>query len=67
MKWRILKLCGERGWTIRQLADAADIPLTTIESILYGYSKNPGILTCMKIARALGVSVEELVNEQQST
>ena len=40
---RLILLCGERGWTVNHLANVSGVSTSTVKSILYGNSKNPGI------------------------
>ncbi len=46
-----------------KLARLADISYNTIVKIETGSTPNPGIKTISKIARALGVMVDELISE----
>lgn len=56
---RITVLCGWRGWTIHKLATESGVSPSTIKSILYGKSKNPGIVTIKILCDGLGISLEE--------
>lgn len=56
---RLVELCGQRGWTIHKLATEAAVPPSTVKSILYGNSKNPGIVTIKMLCDGLGISLEE--------
>jgi len=47
-----------------KLARLADISYNTIVKIETGSTPNPGIKTISKIAKALGVTVDELINEE---
>ena len=46
-----------------KLARLADISYNTIVKTETGSTPNPGIKTIPKIAKALGVTVDELINE----
>ncbi len=59
VKYRIIELCGKKNMTVNKLANHAGIPPSTLKSILYGNSKNPGIVTLKMIFDGLGVSVKE--------
>ncbi len=59
VKNRILQLCGERDFTINHLAMEAAVPPSTVKSILYGNSLNPGIVTIKMLCDGLGVSLTE--------
>ncbi|CCY83105.1 UNVERIFIED_ORG: transcriptional regulator [Lacrimispora saccharolytica] len=56
---RIRMLCRVKKISIYELAIRADIPLSTLRSILGGRSKNPGIETINKIVRGLGLEFRE--------
>jgi len=56
---RLVVLCGQRGWTINKLADLSAVPPSTVKSILYGRSKNPGIVTLKMLCDGLDISLEE--------
>ena len=42
---RIEQLCAERGITINGLANLSGVHPSTVKSIIYGASKNPGVAT----------------------
>lgn len=56
---RLVALCGEKGWTIHKLAMVSAVPPSTIKSILYGNSRNPGIVTIKMLCDGLEMSLEE--------
>lgn len=47
--------------SIRDIADAADIPMATLNSILYGSCKDCHMRTVIALAKGLGISVDELM------
>lgn len=47
--------------TLAEVAEAADIPFSTLRAFLYGDSKDCHLSTAVKLARVLCVSVDELV------
>ncbi len=59
VKNRILQLCGEKDFTINHLAMEAAVPPSTLKSILYGNSLNPGIVTIKMLCDGLGISLTE--------
>ena len=59
---RIQYLCKRRNISINQLASMGGIPHSSLDNIMNGRSKNPGIKTIMKIANALSVTPAELIN-----
>lgn len=56
---RLLALCGERDISIRKLTTISAIPPSTLKNILYGRSKNPGIVTIKKLCDGLGITLGE--------
>lgn len=56
----IKKIRKKTGLTHDRLARKADIPYTTLTKLESNVVKKPSIQTVAKIAKTLGVSVEEL-------
>lgn len=54
---------NERNWSNQQLADAANLPVDTVNKILAGITRNPNTDTLMRIAAALDCSLGELLGE----
>ncbi len=50
--------------TIKALSEEANIPFATLNGLLYGDSKDCKLSTAIALARALGVSIDELVGAQ---
>lgn len=59
IKFRILRLCEERGLTINALATVSALPPSSVKNILYGKSQNPKILTIKMICDGLGITLVE--------
>ena len=57
VKKRFGELCYERGINFCQLATLSGVPYTTVKSIFYGQSNNPGISTIKKLCDGLNISV----------
>ncbi|HEC92651.1 MAG TPA: XRE family transcriptional regulator [Candidatus Atribacteria bacterium] len=55
------KLRQKKGWSQEKLAREADISYNTLIKIERGRIKNPKLETLIKLAKALGVSIDELV------
>ena len=60
---RILDLCKERDITPNKLGTISGVEPSTITSIFYGKSKNPGIVTIKSICDGLGITVFEFFND----
>ena len=56
---RIIELCDERGITINAIANISAIPPSTIKNIIYGVSKNPGVVTIKMICDGFDISLAE--------
>lgn len=50
----------ESNMTIREIAKKAQIPFTTVNSIIQGYSKNPSLENMVKISIAMEIKLEDL-------
>lgn len=61
-KLRIEELCAEQNINFCRLATISGIPYTTIKSIIYNQSKNPGITTIKKICDGLNISITDFFN-----
>lgn len=59
VKNRILFLCEEKNITINKLAYESAVAPSTIKNILYGKSKNPGIVTLKMLCDGMGISLTE--------
>ena len=62
VKNRILRLCSEKNMTIYKLSVESAIPHSTLKSILYGNSQNPGIVTIKMLCDGLGISLTDFFN-----
>lgn len=58
----LAKLRKEKGFTQEGLARKADISFHTLVKIESGGIKNPRIETVKKLAKALGVNLDDLVS-----
>lgn len=54
-------LRSENGWSVRVLADKADVSYDTLQNFLKGKSKDCHLSTVVRLAKAFGVSIDELV------
>jgi transcriptional regulator with XRE-family HTH domain len=59
----IKKLRKEKGISQDKLSKLADLSLNTIVNIENGNNPNPTIETLQKIAKALGISIDELLKK----
>jgi len=59
----IKKLREEKGVSQDRLSKLADISINTVVKIELDQSPNPTLETIQKLAKALGVSLDDLVNK----
>lgn len=57
----IKKIRAEKGYSLERVARLADLSLNTIVKVESGVNQNPTIETLQKIAKALDVSIEDLL------
>lgn len=57
-------MCSENNLTINALATKAGMPRTTLKNIVYGTSKNTGIVTIKLVCDALGISIKDFFDNE---
>ena len=57
VKNRILQLLGQKGMPIHKLATESAVAPSSIKNILYGKSRNPGIVTIKMLCDGLGITL----------
>ncbi len=62
VKKRFGELCNERGISFCKLATISGVPYTTVKSILYNQSRNPGRATIKKLCDGLNISIIDFFN-----
>lgn len=62
---RLVVLIHRRQTSIGKLAQAAHVPLSTVQKIAAGKSVNPGAWTIARLARILGVSVDYVLGLEE--
>lgn len=60
----IFNLMKSQNVTLQTLADEADIPISTLKTLLYGNAKDCHISTAIKLSKVLNVSVDELLGAE---
>lgn len=65
VKNRILFLCEGKGMTINKLATESGVAPSTIKNILYGKSRNPGIVTLKMLCDGLGITLMDFFNTEE--
>ncbi len=61
---RIIELCEEKNITINGLANISAIPPSTLKNIIYGVSKNPGVVTLKMLCDGLEISLEDFFSSE---
>lgn len=64
VKKRFEELCFEKDINYCRLASLSGVPYTTVKSIFYGQSNNPGISTIKKLCDGLDISVTDFFNTE---
>ena len=62
---RIRFLCNKRGISINKLANMSAVKQSTLDNIMQGVSKNPGIRTLHKLANAFNMTVAEFLDYEE--
>ena len=62
---RIVQLCGEKHITINKLATESGMSPSSVKSILYGNSKNPGIVTLKILCDGFGISLYDFFDTDE--
>ena len=57
----------DKDITLTEIADKAGIPLSTLNSFLYGNTSDPKLSTVVKLSRALEISIDELIGAETIT
>jgi transcriptional regulator with XRE-family HTH domain len=65
VKNRILQLLGEKNMSIHKLAIESAVAPSSIKNILYGKSKNPGIVTIKMLCDGFGITLIEFFDSPE--
>ncbi|MGN0165402.1 MAG: helix-turn-helix domain-containing protein [Lachnospiraceae bacterium] len=60
---RLRDLLGKRNISISEFADMCELPVETVRNIYYGKTRDPKISTLLKMANALQLSVNSLMEQ----
>lgn len=64
VKKRFEELCYQKNINFCKLASLSGVPYTTVKSIFYNQSKNPGIATIKKLCDGLDITITEFFNTE---
>lgn len=59
---RIQSLCERKGYSVNKLAALSDVKQSTLDNIMRGITKNPGIVSLHKIANTFNMTLAEFLN-----
>lgn len=59
---RIRTLCDKRGFSINKLATMSGVKQSTLDNIIRGITKNPGVQTLHRISVAFNMTVSEFLD-----
>ena len=59
---RILSLCQSRNITVNKLATLSGIKQSTIDNIIRGNTKSPGLRTLHRMSQGFGMTLSELLD-----
>ena len=62
LRKRISELCKRRNITTNHLADMAGLRQSTVDAVVRGVTKNPGVQTIYKIALGFGMTLSEFLD-----
>ena len=65
VKNRLLYLLEERKMSIHKLAMESAVPPSSIKNILYGKSKNPGIVTIKMLCDGFDINITEFFDTEE--
>ena len=65
VKNRILQLLGEKKMSMHKLAMESAVAPSSIKNILYGKSKNPGIVTIKMLCDGLNISLVDFFDTEE--
>lgn len=65
VKNRLIALCSEKRITLNKLADLSGMAPSTLKNILYGKSKNPGIVTIKILCDGFGITLTEFFDSEE--
>lgn len=61
---RLLELIEAKKLNVNKLAHLSAVPPSTVKSIIYGVSKNTGIVTLKLLCDGLGISITEFFDTE---
>lgn len=60
---KILKICDEKNISVNRLASICCLTQSTVQSLIDGKSKNPKMLTIIRICEGLDIKLKDFFND----
>ena len=61
---KIIKIIREKDITVNKLASMCCLTQSTVDSLINGKSKNPKLLTIVRICDGLGISLKDFFDDE---
>ena len=61
---KILKICDEKNISINKLASICCLTQSTVQNLIDGKSKNPKMLTIIRICEGLDIKLKEFFDDE---
>lgn len=65
VKNRLLQLLGEKKMSIHKLSTESAVAPSSIKNILYGKSRNPGIVTLKMLCDGFGITLSDFFSTEE--
>ncbi len=62
---RINQQCKLKGWSINKLATLSGVKQSTLDNIMRGITKNPGLISIHKIANTFNMTLAEFLDFEE--
>lgn len=63
-KLRVKEIAEQKGMTMGKLSRASDVDANTLRRVYYDADYSPTLFTLEKLAKALGVKIADLIDEE---
>ncbi len=60
---KIMKICDEKNVSVNKLASICCITQSTVQSLIAGQSKNPKLLTIIRICEGLDIQLKDFFDD----
>lgn len=61
---KIMKICDEKNVSVNKLASICCITQSTVQSLIAGQSKNPKLLTIIRICEGLDIKLKDFFDDE---